>query len=75
MQAVAPLSGLSTLRNYCQPEELRFTASHDSSHFSGQAEVAFHTVFKKPFPLVTEVRISVIHSRLPKEQHEWNPSL
>lgn len=67
MQAVAPLSGLSTLRDYCQLGELRFIASHES-HSSGQAEIAVCTVYKKPLPLVIEVRIGVIHSRLPKEQ-------
>lgn len=75
MQAVAPLSASSTLRDYCQLGELRFIASHESSHSSGQAEVAVCTVSKKPLPLVIEVRIGIIHARLPKEQHEWNPSL
>lgn len=32
--------------------ELRSIAFHESSHFSGQAEIAVRTVSKKPIPLV-----------------------
>ena len=82
MQAVATLTGLPTLRDYCQLGELRFIASHESSHFSGQAEVAVCTVSKKSLPLVTEVRIGVIRSRyclrnsmngIPASKNDWWP--
>lgn len=75
MQVVAPVSGLSTLKDYCQLGELRFIASHESSYFSEQVEVAACTASKKPLPLVIEVKIGIIDSRLTEEQHEWKHNI
>lgn len=71
--SVTLLSG--TIRDCCQVGELRYIACHESSHFSKQTEVAVCTASKKPRPVVAKVRVSIMHSRLLREQHEWGPSL
>lgn len=53
MQTVEPLSALAVLKGYCQLGELRFVASHESSHFTGQVEVEVCPVPKKPLVLVS----------------------